>query len=79
MKDLTGRKIKVMHLASGLDLIGSKSTIHHSKVDMSITDHGVHCLSKGTNREIVIPFDNLKGYELLPKDEAKADSKVKKS
>lgn len=65
--DLMGRKVKILHLAQGLDLIGSKTSINHKNADLTLMEHGIHCISKDTRREVVIPFDNCKGYELLPK------------
>lgn len=80
MSSLIGRKVKVLHLVKGLDLIGSKSSVHHKTADMTVMEDGcIHCLSKSTKREVVIGSGNWLGYELMPKDEAKTDSKVKKS
>lgn len=65
---LGGRKVKVMHLVKGLDLIGSRSTISSGKADMTVMPDGsVHCYSKETGREVVIGSGNYLGYELLPK------------
>ena len=61
------RKVKVLQLAIGVDLIGSKMSISASKnVELTELAHGIQCHSKATNRIIVIPFSNVKGYECFP-------------
>lgn len=57
--------IKVAHLYAGLDLIGSKTSISNKHADMTEELHGIKMVSRGTNRTVVIPWSNIKGYELL--------------
>lgn len=65
------RKVKVVQLAVGLDLIGSKMSLSAS-ANMEITEleYGVQVYSKTSGRTICIPYTNIKGLELMP--EAKA-------
>ena len=73
------RKVKVIQLAIGVDLIGSKMSMAATKnVDLTELPHGVEMHSKGSNRTIVIPWSNIKGYEIFP-DAAAADPKPAKT
>lgn len=63
----TNLKVKVVHMAVGLDLIGSKTSLTSGKnYDIEATSIGIKVLSKASNRTIVIPYANVKGFELLP-------------
>lgn len=75
------RKVFRFHMAIGVDLIGSKTSMQASKtVDLWETDRGIEMYSKTSNRTLVIPYSNVKGYELFPEvkqaeEEAKAAPK----
>ncbi len=59
------RKVRTMHLAIGVDLIGSKTSMAASKnIELTELEHGIQMHSKGSNRTVVIPWSNIKGYEL---------------
>lgn len=60
---------KVAHLYAGLDLIGSKTSIHSRDAEIEVTPIGLKICSKKTKRVILIPYANVKGCELLPNDE----------
>lgn len=61
------RKVKVVQLLSGLDLVGSKLSFAASRnIELTELPHGVQVYSRGSNRTIVIPYSNLKGYECFP-------------
>lgn len=57
--------VKVLHLYAGLDLIGSKTSINNKTADLYERPNSILMVSKGTNRKVVIPFSNVKGYELI--------------
>lgn len=57
--------VKSIHLQDGFDLIGSKKTASNKEAEIFELDHGVLMVSKKTKRKIIIPFGNIKGYELL--------------
>jgi hypothetical protein len=64
MSDL---KVKVVHMAIGLDLIGSKTSLSSGKnYDITANAIGIRAFSKGTGRVIMIPYTNIKGFELMP-------------
>ena len=77
MSDL---KLKTVQLAIGLDLIGSKTSLQAGRnYDLTATQIGVICHSKGSGRAILIPWPNVKGCELLVEPVVgEADSKKKK-
>jgi hypothetical protein len=60
---------KVVHLYTGLDLIGSKTSISSREAEIEILPFGVKIVSKKTKREILIPYANIKGAELLPQSD----------
>lgn len=71
-------------MAIGIDLIGSKTSMAASKtVELEATPVGIKMYSHGSKRTIVIPYANVKGFELMPepavKPEAEAPKKVKKT
>lgn len=61
----TSNKVKVVHFAVGLDLIGSKTSLTSTKYDIIATAIGIQAVSKSTGRTIVVPYPNVKGFELL--------------
>lgn len=72
-------KVKAFHMALGVDLIGSATSMHSSaNVSLEATSVGIRMYSKRSNRTIVIPYSNVKGFELFtdtPKAEPKAELK----
>jgi hypothetical protein len=60
-------KVKRFHLYAGLDLIGSKTSMAESRnVTLEATSIGIKMNSKATGRIVVIPYTNVKGFELYP-------------
>jgi len=59
-------KVQVVHFAIGLDLIGSKTSLSYTKYDIEATAIGIKAMSRTTGRTIVVPYSNVKGFELLP-------------
>ncbi len=57
--------VKSIHLHAGLDLIASKTSVNAKETDMYETSAGVLCVSKKTKRKVVIPYANIRGFELL--------------
>ena len=66
MEKLKGKKVKVIQMAIGCDLIGSKMSLANKENSMTLCSAGVHIVSLKTKREMFIPFDNIKGLELEP-------------
>lgn len=58
-------EIKTVHLHAGLDLIGAKTTVSHKLVDMFELAHGILMVSRKEKRRVVVPYANIRGYELL--------------
>ena len=60
-------QVKAFQMAIGVDLIGSKMSMASSRtVDLEATAVGIRCTSKGSGRVIVIPYSNVKGFEMYP-------------
>ena len=62
----TNQKVLTVHMAVGLDLIVSKTSLHASKYDIEATPVGIQAKSRASGRVIVIPYSNVRGFELLP-------------
>lgn len=62
---------RVVHLYTGLDLIGSKTSINASQGEVEVTPIGIKVTSKKTSRIVLIPWANVKGCELMPEDDVK--------
>lgn len=59
--------VKAMQMAIGVDLIGAKLSMADSRtMDLEATAIGIKMTSKKSNRVIVIPYSNVKGFELFP-------------
>lgn len=57
---------KAFHMAIGVDLIGSKTSMKASAtLELEVTPLGVKCVSKGSGRTVLIPWPNIKGVELF--------------
>jgi len=57
--------VKSAHFKAGFDLVASRSSVGNKESDIYELDHGLLIVSKKTKRKVVVPFGNLKGYELL--------------
>lgn len=66
MEHLKGRKVHTLQMAIGCDLIGSKMSMSHKESDMTITSIGILSVSKKSKRQMLIPYTNIKGFELMP-------------
>lgn len=72
------RKVKRLQFAVGADLIGSKMSMAASpNVELTELAHGIEMFSKASNRTVVIPYSNIKAYELLPEAPVAPKTKVK--
>lgn len=57
---------KTMQMVVGVDLIGSKMSMAHSRtLELEVTPLGIKALSKNSGRTILIPWTNIKGVELF--------------
>jgi len=59
-------KVLVVHLAIGLDIIGSKTSLHTKGYDIEATSIGIKAKSRVSNRVVIIPYANVRGFELIP-------------
>ena len=66
LTSVKGRKVKLLQMAAGVDMIGSKSSMTSKTADITVVEEGFHCLSKDTGREVLIGLGNFKAAELLP-------------
>ena len=61
------KKVKALHMAVGVDLIGSATSLAASKtMDLELIEAGVLATSLKSGRVMLIPFSNIKGLELMP-------------
>ena len=66
-KDKYPKRVKTVQFAIGIDLLGSKLTLSHSKNnELEATPIGVMAHSSSSNRYILIPYSNCKGIEFFP-------------
>lgn len=57
---------KVVHLAVGVDLLGSKTSLVSKKGNtLEVTNLGVVATSGVNGRKLLIPYTNVKALELL--------------
>lgn len=57
---------KVAHLAIGIDLLGSTTSLVAKRgTTLEVTQIGIKAHSEKSNRTIVIPYSNIKGFELI--------------
>ena len=61
-------KVLSAHMALGLDLIGSKTSLHADKYEITEGPNYLKFVSKGSGRIIKIPHTNIKGWEMMPAD-----------
>lgn len=72
----TKNRVKAFHMAIGVDLIGSKTSMAESRtMQLEATAIGIKMTSKNSGRIVVIPYSNVKGFELYPEEEIDADAK----
>ena len=62
-------EVKVLQLAMGCDLIGSKMSLGNRENHMVERAHGIEVTSKKTKRVMLVPFTNIKAYEIIPESE----------
>lgn len=74
-KNESKNRVKAMHMAIGVDLIGSATSMSAGRhVELEATAIGIRMYSKKSKRVIVIPYSNVKGFELFPDEEKKEDA-----
>jgi len=60
-------KVKAMQMYAGVDLIGSKTSAQASKnLTMEATSIGIKLESAKSKRTVVVPYSNVRGFELFP-------------
>jgi len=68
-KSYIGRFAKTVELGIGLHLLGAKMSLNSSPktgTTLECTDVGVVAISGKNGREILIPYANIRGAELMP-------------
>lgn len=72
-------KVKTVHLAVGVDLIGSKTSLQGGRnYELTANAIGIRALSKATGRVIFIPYTNVKAFEQMPDEVAPKTAKESK-
>jgi len=70
-------KVKTVHMAVGLDLLGSKTSFQAGRnYDIEATQIGIKIHSRTSGRTIVVPYPNVKGFELLSEGASVSDGKM---
>lgn len=63
--------VKTVQIHAGLDLIGSRLSVQAKKGNVLTEEAmGIRIVSGETGRVVVIPYANVKGYELLLEKDA---------
>lgn len=63
-------RVKRLHMYAGVDLIGAKTSMAENRnISLEATAIGIKMISKGTNRIVVIPYSNVKGFEMYPEEQ----------
>lgn len=57
--------VKHVQMHAGIDLLGSKTSVHSGNSHIYEADKGLVVVGKKTGRKVVIPYNNIRGYELL--------------
>lgn len=57
--------VKAVQMHAAPDMIGAKQSISSKNADIYEMPNSLLIVSKGTNRKVVIPFANVRAYELL--------------
>ncbi len=57
--------VKTVQMHAGVDLIGSKTSIHSRLADIYERPQGLLMISKKEKRKVLVPYSNIRGYELL--------------
>lgn len=71
---MTKNSVKTMHMAIGVDFIGSKTSLKTDRnTTLEATSIGIKATSKTTKRVVVIPYSNVKGFELFPDAQTEPD------
>lgn len=64
-------RVKRFHMYAGVDLVGSKTSMAESRnITLEATSVGIKMHSKTSNRIVVVPYPNIKGFELYPEEQA---------
>ncbi len=61
----TTATVKHVQMHAGVDLLGSKTSVHSGNSHIYEADKGLVVVGKKTGRKVVIPYNNIRGYELL--------------
>lgn len=57
--------VRTVQLHAAPDLIGSKGHADYRTSDIYELPHGLMLVSKKTKRKVIIPYANIRAYELL--------------
>lgn len=77
MPESTNPKVKMMHLAIGVDFLGSKTSfVSGRNYDMEATSIGIRIKSISSGRDVVVPYSNVKGFEMLQDGVAAQDARL---
>jgi hypothetical protein len=58
-------KVKYIQIHAPAEAMGLKTTVVASKnYELEESEHGIVCFSKSSGKKIVVPYGNIKCYEL---------------
>lgn len=60
------RKVQTVRFLKGIESMGSKLTISNKGADIVELEHGLQITSKTNQRVLVVPFNVIEAYELVP-------------
>jgi hypothetical protein len=77
MNESNNPKVKLCHLAIGVDFLGSKTSFDAGRnYDLEATSIGVRIKSLSSGRDVVIPYSNVKGFEMLQEGSTSHDARL---
>lgn len=57
--------VKDARFHAGVELMGSKTSANYKLADIYVTQYGLECVSKKEKRSVIVPWPNVRCYELL--------------
>lgn len=77
MSDSKNQKVKNVHMAVGLDILGSKMSFQSGReYDLEVLSYGIQITKKSQGRIVIIPYSNIKGFELLSAEGAVTEGRM---
>lgn len=59
--------VKSVQMHAGIDMLGSRTSLVSGRnVQLEATSVGIKATGRGTGRTVMIPYTNIRGFELYP-------------